>query len=205
MIASLLGDLLVDGGAGRDDDVRPADGFDDVGSGIWMGSSLDMSCRKRATLDCRDVNRAGWVWMVDSADEAVVASIAGRAAEKTEAAELILLFVSLHLWGKGDVRLTWCLQTWYDPAQNPPPAPRPLPIEPISISTSTACLSALQLSDLRRTHWNTKVLSNTSTMWSNHTKRVTLVQDQSIPVLPLQFHLHYQLILPICGYTDLQL
>lgn len=51
---------------------------------------MDNKCRKSATLDWRDVKSAGWAWIVARADEAVVASMAGRAAEKTDAAELIL-------------------------------------------------------------------------------------------------------------------
>lgn len=55
-----------------------------------IGSILDSICRKSRIFDCRLVKRAGWVWMTDKAELAVVASIAGSAAEKTEAEELIL-------------------------------------------------------------------------------------------------------------------
>jgi hypothetical protein len=57
-------------------------------------------------LDCKEVKRAGWVWMVARADEAVVANIAGRAAENTDAAELILYFISLYPWYEGGMQLT---------------------------------------------------------------------------------------------------
>ncbi len=54
------------------------------------GSILDNSFRKARMLVWRFERRAGWVRSIWIDAEAVVASIAGREAEKTDADELIL-------------------------------------------------------------------------------------------------------------------
>jgi hypothetical protein len=94
-----------------------------AGISSGRGSSLFRIWRNRSVLLCNVVNTLGEDKRVEMACDEVVASMAGREAEKTDADELI----------------RWCWHTTLDPAQNPPPAPRDVASEPMMMSTSEAC------------------------------------------------------------------
>ena len=74
-------------GPSRESEDAEDDGV--IGPGKGSGSSLDNCCRKTRMLACKVESREGWDARMARAAEDVVASIAGRAAEKTDADELM--------------------------------------------------------------------------------------------------------------------